>query len=92
MDADTFASSDPSAAECLAALKVLREDPRCRRCECLDWALSQLQLVGDYDLACEAAALRQAPERVHPELGCRPCPPLDAVLAWLQSGRHTAEM
>jgi hypothetical protein len=89
---ETRPTSGLTAAECLAALEVLRDDPRCRRCECLDWALSQLQLVADYDLACEAASLRQAPERIHPEPGCRPCPPLDTVLAWLQSGRHTAEM
>jgi hypothetical protein len=85
-------TSELTATECLAALVALRDDPRCRRCECLDWALSQLQLVGDYALACEAASLRQAPERLHPEPGCRPCPPLDAVLAWLQSGRHMAEV
>ncbi len=92
MEQETPRAGELTPTECLAALTTLRDDPRCRRCECLDWALSQLQLVADYDLACEAAALRQAPERIQLEPGCRPCPPLDTVLTWLQSGRHIADL
>ncbi len=92
MDRSGDRTGELTAGECLAALKRLRDAPSCRGCECVDWALAQLQLVADYALASEAAALRVPPERVRPEPGCRPCPPLDAVLVWLQSGRHTAEL
>ncbi len=73
-----------TAAECLAALAAYRRDERCRRCACLDWAIAQLQLVGDYALACEAAALRAPHDRLEQCSGCQPCPPLDTVLAWLR--------
>jgi hypothetical protein len=83
---------EPTAAECLAALRLLREDPRCRCCVCLDWALAQLQLGADSVSGAAAAALRVAPAAVQAAPDCRPCPPLDAVLAWLQAGRHSAEV
>ena len=73
-----------TAAECLATLTYYGTVPQCRRCEYLDWALAQLQQVGDYDLACEACLNRAPADRVEPAPDCRPCPALDAVLAWLQ--------
>jgi hypothetical protein len=73
-----------TAAECLATLTYYRTLPQCRRCEYLDWALAQLQQVGDYDLACEACSSRAPADRIEPAPDCRPCPALDAVLAWLQ--------
>ena len=79
-----------SAAECLGALKYLRRDESCRHCDCLDWALAELQQADDPAVADEAASLRAAPERLHAASSCRQCPPLDAVLAWLTSGRHIA--
>jgi hypothetical protein len=73
-----------TAADCLAALAAYRESDRCRRCEYLDWAIAQLQQVGDYDLACEAAALRAPRDRVESAADCRPCPPLDLYFGWLR--------
>jgi hypothetical protein len=72
-----------TAEECFAHLVRYRAVAQCRRCEYLDWALAQLQLVGDYPLAYEAATLRVAPERLCAYPGCKVCPPVDAVLAWL---------
>lgn len=77
-------------AECLVALQAFHADARCRRCECLDWALDQLQGAGDRPVASAAARLRVAPEVVSPPPDCRPCLPLEATLAWLTSGRHIA--
>jgi hypothetical protein len=71
-------------AECLAVLARYRTNERCRRCEFLDWALAQLQLVADYDLACEAAALRVPADRLEPSAECSCCPPLETVFAWLR--------
>lgn len=79
--------SSLTAEECLAHLIRYRAVAECRRCEYLDWALAQLQLVGDYTLAYEAATLRVAPERLRAYPGCKVCPPVDAVLAWLLPDR-----
>lgn len=79
-----------TAAECLAALAAYRASDRCRRCEYLDWAIAQLQQVGDYDLACEAAALRAPRDRIEPAADCRPCPPLDLYFAWLRAAQPDA--
>jgi hypothetical protein len=68
----------------LATLAEYRQDGQCRRCECLDWAIAQLQLVGDYALACEAAALRAPLDRVEPCGDCPSCAPLERVFAWLR--------
>jgi len=73
-----------TAATCLAALAEFRASDRCRRCEYLDWAIAQLQQVGDYDLACEAVALRAPEDRIESSPGCQPCPPLDIYLPWLR--------
>jgi hypothetical protein len=81
-----------SAAECLAALRFFYADPACRRCACFDWALGQVAAADDAALAKQAASLRPAPAELHACLDCRPCSPLDAVLTWLVSGRHTAEL
>jgi hypothetical protein len=74
-----------TAVECLAALAEYRQTDRCRRCEYLDWAIAQLQQVGDYALACEAVALRAPRDRIVPEAGCHPCAPLDRYFGWLRS-------
>ncbi len=80
-----------TAAECLALLSEYRTRSECRQCECLDWALAQLQQVGDYALACQAAELRPAPERQHPSPNCASCPPIDAVIHWLRpNGANSA--
>jgi hypothetical protein len=73
-----------TTAECLAILADCRATARCRRCECLDWALAQLQQAGDYDLAYRAVMLRVRPEVLEELPICRPCVPVDAVLAWLR--------
>jgi hypothetical protein len=73
-----------TTAECLAILAHCRATARCRRCECLDWSLAQLQQAGDYDLASQAVTLRVRPEVLEERLICRPCVPVDAVLAWLR--------
>jgi hypothetical protein len=74
------------AAECLAALRTFRKAAACRNCERLDWALAQMQMVGDYDLAFTACLSRPEADLVHPAPPCRPCPPAHAVRAWLQPG------
>lgn len=79
-----------TAAECLAELAAYRTTERCRRCEYLDWAIAQLQQVGDYTLACEAAALRAPRDRTEPSNGCRPCPALDVYFGWLRRPQATA--
>jgi hypothetical protein len=73
-----------TAAECLALLRRYRDTPGCRCCDHLDWALSQLQQVADAALACEAVERRVPAEQLLPRASCRPCPPLDAVIAWLE--------
>ena len=70
-------------AECLAQLAALRATDRCRFCDGLDWALAQLQLVGDYEIASTAATLRAAEERLEPYANCARCDALDAVKGWL---------
>ena len=72
------------AAECLAALAEYRAKDSCRRCDCLDWAIAQLQQVSDYALACEAAALRAPRDCLETCGPCQPCPPLDVYFAWLR--------
>jgi hypothetical protein len=76
-----------STAECLAVLARCRASERCGRCDCLDWALSQLQLAGDYDLAYQANMLRVRPDALEDRPVCQPCEALDAVLAWLRPSR-----
>jgi hypothetical protein len=77
-------------AETLARLAEYRATECCRRCDCLDWAIAQLQGVGDYALACEAAALRAPDDRLESHAVCQPCPPLDAVFAWLRLSADSA--
>ncbi len=83
-----------TAAECLSALTTYRGYACCHDCARLDYFLAHLQGIGDYGLACEAAALRVAEDRLHSPYGCASCPPRDAFLAWLQptspsrSGEH----
>jgi hypothetical protein len=73
-----------TAAECLSALTMYRSNAYCHDCARLDYFLAYLQGIGDYGLACEAAALRVADDRLHSPYACTPCPPRDAFLAWLQ--------
>jgi hypothetical protein len=89
MDTYSPLGDEMTAAQCLAALKTLHGDDRCRRCSCLDWALAELQEATDEAVAGEAALLRVAPERLHPPSSCVTCPPLEAAVTWLISGGHT---
>jgi hypothetical protein len=72
---------------CLASISMLRATPRCQNCACLDWALDELQTLGDAALARQAAALRRQPATLLIRLDCRSCPALDGVLGWLLAGR-----
>ena len=78
-----------TAAQCLAALKTLHGDDRCRRCSCLDWALAELPEAADETVAGQAALLRVAPERLHLPSTCAACPPLEAAVTWLIPSCHT---
>jgi hypothetical protein len=92
MKSDGAREDEMTAAGCLAVLKVFHGDERCRRCNCLDWALAELQDATDPAVAREAALLRVRPERLHPPLDCHSCAPLDATVTWLLSGRHIADL
>jgi hypothetical protein len=86
MDTGGPLGDEMTAAQCLAALKALHGDDRCRRCSCLDWALAELQDAADEPVAGEAALLRVAPARLHPPSACATCPPLEAAVTWLITG------
>ena len=92
MNTESVRADELTPTQCLAILKAFHGDERCRRCKCLDWALAELQECSEPAVAEEAARLRIAPEHLDPLPHCRVCPPVDAAITWLLSGRHIADL
>ena len=60
--------------------KLLAVLPRleCRTCDCFQGFLTQLALDSDDDLSAITDPLTVPKDRIHPCLGCDPCPPAEA--------------
>lgn len=67
------------------ALKPWLARKRCRTCDCTQAALAQLELDGSQTVGRLAARYRLPASKVHPCLGCEPCPPAEAWAAFIQS-------
>jgi hypothetical protein len=93
MNTESVRADELTPAQCLAILKAFHADERCRSCKCLDWALAELAECSEPAVADEAAQLRTAAEHLGPRPRCREvCPPVEAAITWLLSGRHIADL
>jgi len=61
--------------ELFERLRPWLSDERCCTCDCLQGALVQLELDGGENAGRLVEAHKVPSERMHPCLGCDPCPP-----------------
>jgi hypothetical protein len=64
-------------------LEVWFDDERCRTCDCLQGALTQVELEGNDQLREKAARHMVSKDEMHPCLGCKPCPPAELWIRYL---------
>ena len=73
----------------LDELEKIAGNETCLTCECLQGALATLMVeTGDATIRAGAKAMRVERGRIHSCLGCEPCPPADALLAFRARALH----
>ncbi len=73
--------------ELFEKLRAWPNEERCRTCDCLQGALTQLEIDGDGQLKALAAKHRIPSEQMHACLGCDPCPPAEFWAEYVRESR-----
>lgn len=73
------------ARDLFEKLRPWLDDDRCRTCDCLQGALTQIELDDETDTKELVSPHKVTREQMHPCLGCNPCPPAEAWAEYIRS-------
>jgi hypothetical protein len=76
----------------LARLKESVEKEECWSCDCLQGLLTQIELDATGDITHLTAPFVVPNEKMHPCLGCEPCPPGAIFADYIRSKKNQTNM
>ena len=68
-------------------LRLSLDEERCTTCDCLQGALTQMELDGEDGVARLIGPHKVGRDRMHHCLGCDPCPPAEALSDYIRALR-----